>query len=112
MAEREGISMIKISQKAKEQLASLLEQKKEKYQAVRIYITGYRWSGPQLGLALDEINNNDQIFAYEGIQLAINKRESAKMGMVEIDFQESLRGNRFLIQSLSSGSTWGDSSCW
>lgn len=34
--------MIKISQKAKEQLASLLEQKKEKYQAVRIYITGYR----------------------------------------------------------------------
>lgn len=95
--------MVTCTPSAKEQLAQLLKEK-ESNAAVRVYIAGFGWGGPSLGLALDEPNEEDKIFDQENFKVVVNGQELENIGDVEIDFRESRWGSGFSVRS-TYGST-------
>ncbi len=50
---------IDVTNEAKNEIAKVLAEEKNKGKLLRIYIAGYGWGGPSFGLALDELKDED-----------------------------------------------------
>ena len=53
--------MFEVTQKASEMIKEFLKDKEE-IPPIRIMLSGGGWSGPSVGMALDETRENDEIF--------------------------------------------------
>ena len=104
--------MLQITQKANEMISSFLKERGE-LAYVRIFLSdGGCCSGPSLGMALDEPQDNDEIIKDNEITYLIDKDLLNRAKPINIDFIDSAMGSGFTISSnLSKGNSCGSCSC-
>jgi iron-sulfur cluster insertion protein len=59
-----------ITDQARDVLKQVFQEQDAKN--IRVYFAGYGWGGPNMGLALDEPNQNDVVVTINEIQVAID----------------------------------------
>ncbi|MGD6819156.1 adhesin [Metabacillus sp. 84] len=78
---------MEITNEAKQQLILAMEENQAN--CVRIYFMGQGCCGPQIGLGLDEPNQDDQVYQINGIQIAIDQLAADAAKDITLDFQEN-----------------------
>lgn len=84
---------IKLSEAAK---AEILKQDM-KGKAARIYVAGFGWGGPKLGLSLDEIKDTDVVRDIDGVKFVIEKSLDQQYQEVLVDYEKSWFGKQFVV---------------
>jgi Fe-S cluster assembly iron-binding protein IscA len=80
--------------------------------SIRVVYNEGGWSGPSLGLALDESENDDAIFTEKGITFVVNKDLYERVKPIKIDFVNTPMGSGFHITSgLQADKSCGSCSC-
>ena len=80
--------LIKITEKAKEQLLAVKEEKGND-KPLRVYIAGYGWGGPSFGLALDEQKDEDLELEVDGLKFVYEKELDEAFEYFTIDYTDS-----------------------
>ncbi len=101
--------MFKVTEKANEMIQEFFKDKKE-IPNIRIFLSQGGWSGPSLGMALDEPHEDDEILKDNGMTYLINKELFEQAKPINIDFTESAMGSGFSISSsMEAGDACGGS---
>ena len=96
--------MIKITDKAKKELSKALNEYPGKM--LRIIFAGFGWSGPELGLTLDE-PKKEEINTISDIDILIDEQTKLNMQPSTIDCNMSDSGEyQFFIRNQDDG-CWG-----
>ena len=104
--------MFTVTEKALEVIKDFIKEKKPD-SAVRITLS-IGWSGPALGMALDEPANTDEVFEEKGTKFVIDKDTYNQAKPINVDFVSSPQGSGFKINSSLSpakGGACGSCSC-
>lgn len=92
---------IKVSDKAKSKLISLLANETSKY--ARLVFQGVGWKGSKLELTLDELNENDGKVNVDGIDIIFNKKDKLYIHKSAVDYNDSNPGNGFAVKAWFQG---------
>ena len=102
--------MFTVTEKALEVIQDFIKAKKPDA-AVRITMS-IGWSGPALGMALDEPGKDDELFDEKGTKFVIDKDIFNQAKPINVDFIETPQGSGFKVtSSLSAPSGGCGSSC-
>ena len=101
--------MFTVSEKANEMMQEYFQEKKLA-PSLRINLLQGGWSGPSLGLALDEPREDDQVFKEKGFTFAVNKELFEQVKPIHIDFVSTPQGSGYKISGNISSSC-GSCSC-
>lgn len=103
--------MFTVTEKALEVIKDFIKEKKSD-SAVRITLS-IGWSGPALGMALDEPVNTDEVFEEKGTKFIIDKDIYNQAKPINVDFVSTPQGSGFKINSSLSPAEGGacGSSC-
>ena len=105
--------MFEVTSAAVENLKSYLSQNKIE-SAVRIALMQGGWSGPSLGLALDESKENDKVFEEDKLTFLVDQTLLDTCGAIKVDFMDAGHRSGFSITStnpVSSGGGCSSGSC-
>ena len=103
--------MLEVTEKANEMIKKFFEDKEEA-NPIRIFLSQGGWSGPSLGMALDEPKDDDEIVKDNGFTYLINKELFEQAKPINVDFVDSGMGQGFSISSkLEMGGGGCSSSC-
>ena len=105
--------MFEVTELATENLKSYLEQNKID-SALRVAIMQGGWSGPSLGLALDEPKENDEKYEQDGLTFLVDNNLLDTCGTIKVDFIDAGMRSGFSISSekpLSSGGGCSSGEC-
>jgi len=97
--------MFEVTELATQNLKSYMDQNKID-SALRVALMGGGWSGPSLGLALDEPKDNDAKYEQDGLTFLVDNNLLDSCGSIKIDFVDAGMRSGFSISSakpLSSG---------
>ena len=101
--------MLQVTEKAVEMIKDFLKDRGEEH-IIRLMMNEGGWSGPSLGMALDEPRDGDEIFKENGITFLINKELFELVKPITVDFISTPRGSGFKVSSsLETGSSCGKS---
>jgi len=67
-----------------DKIKDVLEKQKDKPQNVRVYIAGMGWGGPNFGLGLDQLGNEDIQENVNGVNFIMEKYLFDSVGQVEV----------------------------
>lgn len=102
--------MFTVTEKALEVIQDFIKAKKPDA-AVRITMS-IGWSGPALGMALDEPGKDDELFDEKGTKFVIDKDIFNQAKPINVDFIETPQGSGFKVTSSLSAAGGGcGSSC-
>ncbi len=90
--------MITVTERAAQQLKSLLEKEKKPNAAIRMAVKGGGCSGLTYHLAFEESPphpERDKIFDANGVKLVVDKKSYIYLNMTELDFKSGLMGSGF-----------------
>lgn len=90
--------MLQITDKANEMIKEFLNGR-EGPTAVRIMLFEGGCSGPALGMALDEPQENDEVIGDNGITYLVEKALLEKAQPIQVDFVETDQGSGFKLTS-------------
>ena len=90
--------MFQVTEKANEMISKFFEGKDE-VNPIRIFLSQGGWSGPSLGMALDEPKDDDEIVKNNGFTFLINKDLYEQAKPINVDFIDSGWGQGFSISS-------------
>lgn len=93
---------MKITDSAKKEIYSILDLHKGK--SLRVFMNGFGWGGPNLGVTLDESKSDDKIHQINGIDILVSERDKSHVQNFTIDYIDDFRGKGLIIQS--------DGACW
>ena len=103
--------MFTVSEKASEMIKDFLKDKDDN-SFIRVFLTQGGWSGPSLGMALDEPKEGDETFKDNGVNYLVEKNLYEQVKPINVDFVESAMGSGFSITSnMSQGNSCGSCSC-
>lgn len=97
--------MFEVTELATQNLKSYMDQNKID-SALRVALMGGGWSGPSLGLALDEPKENDAKYEQDGLTFLVDNNLLDTCGAIKIDFIDAGMRSGFSISSskpLSNG---------
>ena len=101
--------MFEVTQNASEKIKELLKDK-DNIPGIRIALSQGGWSGPSLGLALDEPQDNDEVFNDRDLTYIVEKGLYELVKPIKVDYVNTYMGTGFDISStLSAGATCGSS---
>ena len=101
--------MFEVTEKASEKIKELLKDK-EDIPGIRIVLSGGGWSGPSLGMALDEPRDKDEVFDEKELTYIIEKGLYERIKPIKVDYIDSPMGAGFDISSgLAMGAGCGSS---
>jgi len=98
--------MINITNKAAEKLNEVI-QKADSPEKIMLRVTfaGYGWGGPKLGVALDELkNDNDEVEEVGDIKVVYDSMLEPYVNGIVIDYSNSFFNRGFSIRGGSSSS--------
>ena len=78
--------MLDVTVMAQQQIADFFKDKKE-VKPIRLFLNQSGWGGPSLALVLDEPNDMDQTFDFNGFQFIANKELLQQAQPVKVDFK-------------------------
>ena len=81
--------MLKLTESAMEELRNVKETKRADEIFVRVFVKGFGWGGPMLGITLDELKENDYSQDFEYGKLVVDEELMDMFKGFEIDFQKS-----------------------
>jgi iron-sulfur cluster assembly protein len=90
--------MFVVSEKATEKVREFFKSR-DKIQPLRIIVAGVGWKGPTLGMALDEPNENDEVFTQDEFTFIIEKKLLEQAQPVNVDYISNAMGEGFIINS-------------
>ena len=90
--------MFEVTELATQNLKSYMEENKIE-SALRVAIMGGGWSGPSLGLALDEPKENDAKYEQDGLTFLVDNSLLDTCGAIKIDFMDAGMRSGFSISS-------------
>lgn len=92
---------------AVEKVREFMESKDREDLALRIYISKGGCSGFSYGMALDQPQEIDQLFDFNGIRVAIDPESAPLLDGIEVDYVNSMMGGGFSIQNPNAVSSCG-----
>ena len=99
--------MFEVTEKASEMIKEFLKDR-DMVPHIRILLSSGGWSGPSLGMVLDEPNDNDEVFDDNGLSYIIDKGLLEKAKPIRVDYVNSAFGSGFAINSsLQMGAACG-----
>jgi iron-sulfur cluster assembly protein len=109
--------MLEVTELAVKNLKSYMQENKID-SALRVAIMQGGWSGPSLGLALDEPKDNDKTFEEEGLTFLVDDDLLKQCNQIKVDFLDAGHRSGFSISSTvpiagggSCGSGCGSGTC-
>ena len=90
--------MFEVTEKATGVIMDFMKDKEET-SSIRIFLSRGGWSGPSLGLALDEPREDDEVIKDNGVTYIINKELYEQAQPIHVDFVESAMGSGFYVNS-------------
>ena len=90
--------MFEVTEKATEMIRDFLKDR-DVIPAIRVMLSQGGWSGPSLGLALDESRDGDEIFKEDGLTFVVEKDFYDRIKPIKVDYVESVMGAGFNISS-------------
>lgn len=88
---------MKITELAKTEINNILSQEKGKL--IRIFMAGFGWGGPNLGMTLDELQKDDTKLNIDGIDFLVNKKDESYISNFTVDYIDDYRGKGLTINS-------------
>lgn len=107
IGEKENI-LLQITDAARDKIKEILDENVGKY--LRITIEA-GWGGPRLGLALDELRENETAIQVNSINLLVSDNVKPFTGGNTIDYIQSMDGEGFVISKPGQSGCEG-CSCW
>jgi iron-sulfur cluster assembly protein len=111
---QEEARMLQVTEKADEMLKDFFKDR-EGTPYLRIFLSQGGWSGPSLGMALDEPREEDEVIKDNGITYLIEKQLFEQVKPINIDFVSTAMGSGFSISSnlkTDGGCGSSCSTCW
>jgi iron-sulfur cluster assembly accessory protein len=104
--------MLEVTEKATEKVREFFKTR-DSISPLRIFVAGVACSGPQLGMALDEANENDTTIESNGFTYLVEKSLLEEAKPIKVDFISTEQGEGFIITSNLKSSACGSgcSSC-
>jgi len=90
--------MFEVTEKASEMIKDFLKDK-DVIPAIRVMLSQGGWSGPSLGLALDESRDGDKVFDDRDLTFVVEKDFFESIKPIKVDYVESVMGAGFNIES-------------
>ena len=90
--------MFEVTEKASLMIKDFLKDREE-LPTIRLMLAQGGWSGPALGLALDELRDNDESFDDKGLTFVVEKEFYEKIKPITIDYVTTPMGEGFQISS-------------
>ena len=90
--------MLEITEKASEMIRDFLKEREE-IPAIRIMLSEGGCSGPSLGMAMDELRDNDREFDDRGIKFVVESALYERVKPIKVDYVISAAGSGFNIMS-------------
>lgn len=87
---------IKVTNLAKDKLKDLLEEKKTD-KSLRVFIAGYGWGGPSIGLALEEPKEDDLQLEVDDLNFAVEDGVSSMYRVLTVDYSDSWMKRGFSV---------------
>lgn len=97
---------VNITKRALEELNKIMAKKDSIGKAVRLYMAGFGWGGPSIGIALDEQKDSDETVEVDNIKFIVEKDISKSYGnKFDIDYVNDWlrRGFHVTLGGRSSG---------
>ena len=88
---------VKITDSAKTELLNVLSQNEGK--TLRVFISGFGWGGPSLGMTLDEFKKGDKKLNINDIDILVNEQDSYHTDVAEVDYVDDFRGKGLVIRT-------------
>jgi iron-sulfur cluster insertion protein len=89
-----------VTDKAAEELKTLLDKEQKKDSLIRIYFAGYGCSGPQYAPALDmEKKEDDLVTNSNGINLVYEKNLEDDLKEFQLDYVKTQYGEGFIVKN-------------
>jgi len=85
---------------------------RETVPTLRVYLSQGGWSGPSLGMALDEPKEDDQVFQESGIKFTVNTGLYEQVKPIQIDFVKTDRGSGYRVTGNITKSCGSCSCSW
>jgi len=101
--------MIKVTEKAKEQIVKLRqEEKKSEDHNIRVSVKGGGCSGLMYDLGFDDdLRDEDQVYEDKGIKILVDKRSLLYLLGTTLDFSDGLNGKGFQFINPNASRTCG-----
>ena len=104
-----NLSMIKITEKAKEKILDLKrKENKSGDSSIRVSVYGGGCSGLMYDLSFDTtVNEKDQIYEDKGIKILVDKKSLLYLVGTTLDFSDGLNGKGFQFVNPNASRTCG-----
>ena len=102
--------MFEVTEKANEMFEEFFKDK-DGTPYVRVFLSEGGWSGPSMGMALDEPRDGDEIIEENTITYLINRELFEQAKPISIDFIDSAMGSGFSVASNMCGGGECGASC-
>ena len=99
--------LIKVTDKAANKLASLLEQKGNPNGALRLAVVGGGCSGLQYEMTLGRAQSGDAIVECDGVKLFVDDESARLLRGATLDYHDALTGAGFQIVNPNAARTCG-----
>ena len=87
---------INVTDLAKDKLIELMEEKQtDKH--LRIFVAGYGWGGPSIGLALEEPKENDTEVEVENLKFTVEDGLGDTFNVLTVDYSDSWMKRGFSV---------------
>lgn len=87
---------IKVTDLAKDKLKEMLEEKKSD-KSLRVFVAGYGWGGPSIGLALEEPKEDDLQVEVDDLNFAVEDGITSMYRLLTVDYSDSWMKRGFSV---------------
>lgn len=99
--------IINLSEKAKDQIQSILSKPENANRGVRISVVGGGCSGFSYKIDFDQIKDKDNVMEFGEFKLFIDPKSAIYLKGTTLDFQDGLKGKGFVFQNPNASNTCG-----
>ena len=76
---------VTVPETAVETLKTIIDENKEQPSNIRVFFQGMSWNGPSFGLALDQLEDEDLTYEFDGLNFVMNEEEFEAFGDIVIE---------------------------
>lgn len=99
---------LQVTQRAVAKVKALIEEEENEELKLRVFVTGGGCSGFQYGFTFDELTaEDDAVIDADGVKVLVDALSYPYLAGSEVDYEEGLKGSRFLINNPNATATCG-----
>lgn len=100
--------MIRLSDRAAQKVAGLIEEEGDNNLRLRVFVTGGGCSGFSYGFTFDDsVADDDAVVVNGAVEMVVDELSYQYLAGAVVDYREDLQGSRFLVENPNAESTCG-----